>query len=796
MQQLHPRVRAGTIVTARGDTWSVVGHQVFDGGALVTLEGRGRDNRGCRTTLLAPFDRIEPTAVRGLSRRRRQAAIRVALATLARGRPAGGLWTMTDGRCDVLPWQLMPALAVLAGSTRVLLADAVGLGKTLQAGLVAAELTARGLAEHTLVLAPPGLRDMWAAELSERLDLDVAILAPPALAARSRALGASRNPWTCAPVVVSSIDFVKRPEVRAAVEAAPFDLLIVDEAHHLTPGSDRAAVAARLARRAPWLILASATPHGGDPRTFRALLDLGRTGERGEPPMQVFHRTAAEAGLARRRRTIALAVAPTDAEQALIDGLLGYARAMCHGALGARPGVRLVAGVLARRATSSAWAAEQSLQRRLDRLAGDAAPPDADQPWLPWDEHDDGDTAEAAWLGVPGLPDQREECNRLRQLLRLARAAGANASKLSRLSRLLARIDEPAVVFTEFRDTLDACRVAIGGGDTVACLHGGLSAPERRQALHAFLGGQAAVLLATDVAGEGLNLQARARVVVTIEWPWSPQRLEQRIGRVDRLGQSRDLHAVHLTAKGTFEETVVARLLVRAARARDELARLDAEGPTKPSIEAAVLGGPTEAVADASIVVSPLRAVDGVLEAVRIRESRRLAARAGQHPVGPCWAPPAGSSRPGSVIVVVEVTRARAGRLEWSVAVPLEVPLARRPRDRREWAQVCRALAADDKLHRTAAEAARRSADGHGQWRALLVRLRAIRRALASSSAAFVQPSLFDRRAIRDAEARAVVLATLDEYLGRSASLVADDHGEGDVETRVLVVLPPAEASS
>ena len=126
-------------------------------------------------------------------------------------------------------------------------------------------------------------------------------------------------------------------------------------------------------------------------------------------------------------------------------------------------------------------------------------------------------------------------------------------------------------MFSEFRDTLEACLPHVQAVTTVVMLHGGLDAMERGRLLRRFLDGHAAVLLATDVAGEGLNLQRRARVVITLEWPWSPHRLEQRIGRVDRLGQSRRVHAFHLTAAGTFEETVVARLLERSARARRDL---------------------------------------------------------------------------------------------------------------------------------------------------------------------------------------------------------------------------------
>ena len=788
MQQLRTRMRAGTTVTARGDLWSIAGSEHFDAGLFVALEGRGRGNRGQRTTLISPFDTIEPVFPRGLAWRRRRSAIRTALLALARSRPPSGLWTAVEGRFDLHAWQLAPALAVLDGTPRVLLADAVGLGKTLQAGLIAAELAARGLARHTLVLAPPALRDTWAAELGDRLGLEVAILDPAAITACHRARGGGANPWTSAPVIVSSIDFVKRAEVRAAVEAVPLDLLIVDEAHHLTPGSDRAAVVARFARRAPWLLLVSATPHSGDAGAFRALVELGSTGDAAEPPMRVFRRTPAEAGVHRRRRSTVLAVTPTAAELALVEGLLGYARAICHGPLGARPGVRLVAGVLVRRASSSAWAAECTLLRRLAALAGEPPGGETAQPALPWEEPDQGDVPEDAWIGVPGLPPGSGESERLRELATLARAARARPSKLLRLRRLLARLGEPAVVFTEFRDTLEACRAALESDREVACLHGGLGAAERRRALADFLGGRATVLLATDVAGEGLNLQTRARIVVTVEWPWNPQRLEQRIGRVDRLGQTRAVHAVHLTAKGTFEDTVLARMLARSARSRDELARL-ASLPAGPALEAAVLDG-AECLIASPAALAPAADAAALREAHRLVEFRRLTSRAGLAPPEPCWAWPRRRTRPVRVAVLVEVSAARAGRLAWSTVVPLQVHLAYGPHDRRAWKAVCRQVARAADVHRAARAAARSAAGEVPRWRELSARVEAIRRGLAAGSPTPVQPSLFDRRAVRDAEARAAVVALLDDHLRQVATTAADDTGDIDIDTCVLVVLP------
>ncbi len=156
---------------------------------------------------------------------------------------------------ELWPYQLEPSLAVIGGATRVLLADAVGLGKTIQAGLLLAELRERGWVEHALIVCPAGLRDTWARELRDRFGITATILDQPAIAERIASLPLGVNPWAGHAVAIASIDFIKRPEVIAAVDREPIDLLIADEAHHLAPGTDRGAVVSRLASRAPWLVL-------------------------------------------------------------------------------------------------------------------------------------------------------------------------------------------------------------------------------------------------------------------------------------------------------------------------------------------------------------------------------------------------------------------------------------------------------------------------------------------------------------------------------------------------------------
>jgi hypothetical protein len=132
----------------------------------------------------------------------------------------------------------------------------------------------------------------------------------------------------------------------------------------------------------------------------------------------------------------------------------------------------------------------------------------------------------------------------------------------------VSRSVEPVVIFTEFRDSLDALAAQLAGVRPVAVMHGGLSAAARSRELTRFLNGEASALLATDVAGQGLNLHSRARWVVSLELPWQPHRLEQRIGRVDRIGQPRRPHLTLLVGRHAMESAVLSRLAARTVAAR------------------------------------------------------------------------------------------------------------------------------------------------------------------------------------------------------------------------------------
>ena len=318
----------------------------------------------------------------------------------------------------------------------------------------------------------------------------------------------------------------------------------------------------------------TATPHSGDEPAFESLCGIGDLDH--TFPLLTFRRTRRDVGLVSSRRTRSLRVRPTLAERDMHRALAAYVRRVHAERAPDSDPAHLAMMVLTRRACSSAASLARSVERRLALLDGNG-PSAIAQMTLPLFALS-ADDEPAAELAAPGLPDRDDERRCLERILLLAQRAQTADSKVHALIRLLRRASEPAIVFTEYRDTLTRLAHALQVFAPLT-LHGGLTTPERREHLHAFTSGDARLLLATDAASEGLNLQRRCRLVINLELPWTPLRLEQRIGRVERIGQPKPVHAIHLVAAGTHEESYVARLLLRADLAAGALERLRRSSP-------------------------------------------------------------------------------------------------------------------------------------------------------------------------------------------------------------------------
>jgi superfamily II DNA or RNA helicase len=661
-------LHAGDNVLVRGRPWTIRTTEVWPDCTLLRL-APGDPETGRTFPVLTPFDRPvrldRSRRTRVFRARRWVHAMRALQASVV---PFGGCISAARPSVRILSYQLEPVLAVLRyGATRLLVADEVGLGKTMEAGWVLLELFVRCEGMRGLVVTPAGLRDQWASELRDHFGLETIQADAEWLRASERSRPADVNPWSLPGIYILSIDFAKRPEVLRALEEVTWDLTVLDEAHVASASSDRRAAAHALACRSKRTISLTATPEIGDDERFRALCEIGRV-SLAEPPVLFFRRTRADVSDSPKRRSRLLRIEPTAAERRMHDLLERYTAAVwSEAALRHDHQARLATIVLRKRALSSAGALATSAGRRLELLAGTAIVP-ARQLALPLEDFGpQEDEREDEVLGAPGLADARRERRWLAAVAEAARGAARAESKAACLLRLLSRIREPVIVFTEYRDTLERLeRLLRRAGRPVVTLHGGLDRGERSRVQLAFNRGGLS-LLATDAASEGLNLHHHCRVVIHYELPWRPARMEQRAGRVDRLGQARRVHEIALLASGTAERLVLGPLVARAARARaagDPVRILDSL--TEPDVAEMIIGG-----RPAPRVLSTSEAANGVRTLDLREEARREAERLERRERG-------GEGRAGEATTVgrvAAVSTTRSGRMGPGIVLVFTVRL-------------------------------------------------------------------------------------------------------------------------
>ena len=420
---------------------------------------------------------------------------------------------------------------------RAILADEVGLGKTIEASLVLAELRLRGLADRVLVLTPAGLVDQWREELERKFALPTVIANGKGWAEQGTGPGADR------PVVLASIASARRAPLKSLLTGQSWDLVIADEAHRLrNPRSASGKLARTL--RARYLLLLTATPVENRLQDLYELISLVSPGLLGTPAQfKARHvgsgtATGAAAGAAPaaardldglRARTREVMVRHRRSEvEVLLPQRLAETVLVPPSAEEADLYTAIVTRIRAEAKTSSA--SQLLTMRGLTRLAGSS--PQAAAPTL-------------AKVGWQDLADQ---------------AAGVTGSTkadavLERVLRHTAR-GEKVLVFTAFRKTLQSLADRFGdAGVNAAVYHGSLSRREKEAAVASFREA-VPVLLSTESAGEGRNLQF-CHVMINVDLPWNPMQIEQRLGRLHRIGQEQDVVLTNLVAQGTIEQRIL-----------------------------------------------------------------------------------------------------------------------------------------------------------------------------------------------------------------------------------------------
>ena len=501
-------------------------------------------------------------------------------------------------------YQLDPvARAIDMARVNLLIADDVGLGKTIEAGLVIQEMLVRHRARTILIICPSSLQLKWQTEMHEKFGLEFRIVDTEFLRNLRREQGIHANPWTSFPRLITSMDWVKAGEgLRLLKDVLPpyatyprkFDMLLVDEAHNVAPAfathhaieSHRTRLIRAIAPHFEHRLFLSATPHNGYPSSFTALLELlddQRFARNVVPEEKQLQRVMIrrlksdlvdENGepIFAQRVIEPLPVAYTAEEKEAHTLLQAYSKSRAASVAGTRSaiGAEFVHNLLKKRLFSSPRAFASTLEKHRDSLAGRRT---AARPKSSFDERilrkaiarteedyaDDSNledaigeaVSEAAVGSVDLTAEQSAILDRLTGWANTARHRPDSKAEgiLDWLKTHLkpgGKWNESRVIlFTEYRATHSWLHEILTnhgfGGDRLMILHGGLDSKERDKVTAAFQAhpnvAPVRILLATDAASEGIDLQNHCQYLIHIEIPWNPNVMEQRNGRIDRHGQ-------------------------------------------------------------------------------------------------------------------------------------------------------------------------------------------------------------------------------------------------------------------
>lgn len=430
---------------------------------------------------------------------------------------------------------------------RAILADEVGLGKTIEAALIFKEYLLRGLVRRALILAPASLVWQWYSELYEKFGIVAGIQR-------------TQWDWEYCDILIASIDTAKRPENAAIIHRLQYDLFIVDEAHKL---KNSATAAFKLVDgiRAKFCLMLTATPVQNDLRELYNLISLLKPGQLGsyrsfrsrfmqdkrtpKNPQelrrllgQVMVRNKRGAGTVQFTKRIVhpIVVRLSPVEQELYDRVSGFIKQLGR-QVGINSRIILPLITLQREVCSSFFAAGLTLQKMLEK-------------------------------------DLPEASTTLAEILSQAAHIRQN-SKCDILEQLLSTIEDKVIIFTEYRATQDYIRYRLErSGRSTLGFDGRLSRGKKEWIKQQFAR-NAQVLVSTESGGEGLNFQF-CNIIINFDLPWNPMRLEQRIGRVHRLGQTRDVHIYNLVTEGTIEEHIMYLLHKKINLFQEIIGELDA----------------------------------------------------------------------------------------------------------------------------------------------------------------------------------------------------------------------------
>jgi ERCC4-related helicase len=581
-----PNVAPGSIVVVRDAEWLVTSTEMTTSGLLVRVQGLSELVRDTTATFYSGIDQIVPldpaAAIVVADASSNYSTAKLWLEAALRKAPvpmsAPNLTASTGVLVDALDYQRAAVRKALDPANlrpRILLADAVGLGKTVEIGMILAELVRRGRGESILIVTPRHVLEQMQHEMWSRFALPFVRLDSVGIQRVRQKLPATRNPFSMYKRAIISIDTLKQEKYRRYLSKHRWDAVVIDESHNITGATQNNRLARMLAANAEALILASATPHNGKKESFAELIRLLEP-TAVTPSGEVIESEAKNLIIRRHRHSpeVAREVGSDWAERKKVQ----------HKLLAASPAENAVAKEI-----SQTW------------LHPEGASPysGANSTLFPWT------LAKGFLSSTPALiesldarsksldranPSHKRELEALAHLRELAiTARDSSSAKYEGLKAYLKQIgvsaksDERVVIFSERVPTLKWLTESLKRDlklkdEQIAVLHGGLTDVEQQEVVESFK--QAAspirVLVTGDVASEGVNLHSQCHELVHYDIPWSLIRIEQRNGRIDRYGQR---HAPQITTlllevdddKFSGDVRVLKRLVDRESEAHTAL---------------------------------------------------------------------------------------------------------------------------------------------------------------------------------------------------------------------------------
>ncbi len=519
-------------------------------------------------------------------------------------------------KVDPLPHQIEAVWRVLKQTRiRFLIADDPGAGKTIMAGLILKELKLRNQAKRILIVAPGHLITQWTQEMKTRFEENFTHVTRAYVNAHRQ-----EHVWNREQQLITSMDFARQDEIRDAIANAHFDLIIVDEAHKMaayrygdkTEKTKRYQLGECLSNCTTHFLFLTATPHRGDSENFRLFLDLLEPGffsdpsqiqesiEKNDNPL-LIRRIKEDLKdfegkplfLPRHVRTKPFRLGiESEKEMELYNALSEYIREQYNRFTDdsqKQNNVAFALVILQRRLASSTYALSVSLQRRQHRLmellqsatlAADNIPSEQEIEEAEDLSEEQRIEIEEQWEVLSVAENREELTDEIATLNHLKNEAqqiidSENELKIQALKNALDELNaehpnEKILIFTEYTDTLDYLEKKLTAwGYSVSVIHGKMPHEKRIEAQDEFKN-NTQLLIATEAAGEGINLQF-CHLMINYDLPWNPNRLEQRMGRIHRYGQQREVYVINLVASDTREGAVFTRLFEKLETIRTEL---------------------------------------------------------------------------------------------------------------------------------------------------------------------------------------------------------------------------------